>query len=881
MPWIGKVLLTALSYLVLGRIARLLNVPPDYVTPLFPPAGLAVGVLVAWGLRICPGVFLGAVLLNSTLPWEQGFSFAAADLARGIIIAVGVVLQACAGIWMVKRWVGLPNPLAHERSIVLFLLLTGPVACVINASIGTAALALTGTLPAGAALRTWTLWWIGDSFGVLIVAPLLLAFFGEPWQAWRPRRFAVGSPLAFTFLAVVVMYHLSTEWEQQRTHSELRQRMDVAVDRIRKHLNDALRLLNSVQHFYAATGSMERRSFHAFISDSLPEQLAIEGLMWLRPIPAQQQRQFERELETASDQPASIWEIDAQGRRQPALTIRDRIVVEFAEPSEAMRQLVGLDVSSLPEEYAALNNTIRWKHVASVGPIQLPAKSIWPVGLEFYIAAGPRSGADSPAGFLGTIVNLEKVMNDAVSDALAANLDIELTLETAQPVVLWQQQAILSKRGQFPVERYRIAIPVGFDHCAFQLSATPTAAYLARVYGWQNWSILLGGMMLTAVVGTLLLVITGRTIRVETLVAERTAALRHSESRLRAVLDNAGDGIVTLDEFGRIESANPAAQTLLGYDATELFGQKLADLMGEHCRGRLIQSLEASSGTVRARLTDVEARTKSGDVVPLELSISEVHLNTQRFFTIVLHDLTEQRRIDRLKNAFISTVSHELRTPLTSIRGSLGLLTGGATGQLSQDAARMIEIAARNTERLSRLVDDILDVQKIESDQLPLKLQPTNIARLLEQAVATNQGYAGGFQVSLRTHVDLHPETLCTLDADRFVQVLTNLISNAVKFSPAGGVVDIDLRRVEQTVYIAVQDYGPGIPADFQPRVFQKFAQADVTDSRHAHGTGLGLSISKALVELMGGSIRYVTAPNQGTTFTMEFPVTARAAPAL
>lgn len=871
MPWIGKVLLIAFAYLALGRIARLLNVPPDYVTPLFPPAGLAVGVLMTWGCRMWPGVFLGAILLNSTLPWDQGFSLTIGDFARGLIISVGVLLQACAGIWMVKRWVGLPNPLAHERSIILFLLLAGPVACVINASIGTAALAVTGSLSTGEMLRTWTLWWIGDSFGVLIVAPLLLAFFGEPVQAWRPRRFAVGSPLAFTFCAVAVVYYLGTDWEQQRTHNELRQRMDVAADRIRNHLYDALRLLNAVQHFYTATGAMERRSFHAFISDSLPDQIAIEGLVWLRRVPAQQQRQFERGQFTSGG-PERIWEIDAQGRIQPATATRDRVIVEFAEPSKVMRQLVGLDISSLPKEQEALNNTIRWNHVATVGPIQLPSPETWPVGLELYIAVGAGDDPNSPLAFVGTIVNLEQIMTDALRDAMAENLTIELTLETAQPVMLWRHQAVASKQGQFPVERYRIDIPVGFDHCAFRLRATPTAAYLTRLYGWQNWGILLGGMVLTAVVGTLLLVVTGRTARVETVVAERTAALRHSESRLRAVLDNAGDGIVTLDELGRIESANPAAQTLLGFDAAELAGRKLADILDEHCRARLIHSLAAPPGTVRARLTDVDARTKSGNLVPLELSVSEVKFNTQRLFTVVLHDLTEHRRIDQLKNAFISTVSHELRTPLTSIRGSLGLLTGGVTGQLSPDATRMINIAANNTERLSRLVDDILDVQRIESDKLRLELRPTKIAPLVEQVVAANQSYASGFQVSLRMHRKLHPDTSCTLDADRFVQVLTNLISNAVKFSPAGGVVDIHLRRTERAVCIAVQDYGPGIPVDFQPRIFQKFAQADVTDSRHAHGTGLGLSISKALVERMGGSIRYITATGQGTTFIMEFP---------
>lgn len=877
MPWIGKIIGIALAYLALGRLARLLNVPPDYVTPLFPPAGLAVGALVIWGYRTWPGIFLGAVLLNSTLPWEHGFSLASTDMARGLIIAVGAVLQACAGTWMIQRWVGLPNTLAHERSIALFLLLAGPVACVINATIGTTALALTGDLPAQAAPRTWILWWIGDSFGVLIIAPLLLAFFGEPAQAWRPRRFAVGVPLAFTFAAVVVVYYLGSLWEQQRIHNELRMHMDVAADRLRNQLNDALRLLHSVRHFYVATGEIERHSFHAFISDSLSSLKAVEALLWLRHVPAAQQTLFETTRHGSDVPPFRIWEVDAQGKPRPAHAVRDRIVVEFAEPAAPTQHLVGLDVSALGKLNEALKNTLHWNHVAAIGPLPLPAPIAWPRGLELYLAIGvpTEHGAATaaPFGYTGVALNLEKIMGDALNGIAASDLAIAVTLGASEPTVLWQQRPRRSDGGRFPVERYRIDIPVGFDDCAFYLSATPSAAYLARVYSWQSWGVLLVGFALTAVVGTLLLVITGRTVKVEAVVEERTAALRNSESRLRAVLENAGDGIVTLDAHGNIESANPAAHALLGYDPPQLVGKAFTSLLAENCRTRLRELLGAPAGTTSARLTEVEALTKSGSLVPLELSMGEIRLDTQRCITLVLHDLTERRRIDELKDAFISNVSHELRTPLTSIRGSLGLLTGGATGKMPQGAARLIEIAANNAERLSRLVNDILDIEKIESDKMQLELRPARIVPLIEHTMVANQGFADSFQVSLHLRSELDADACCDLDADRFVQALTNLISNAVKFSPTGGVVDIHLRRQDHAVRIAVQDYGPGIPMEFQPRIFQKFARADTADSRRAPGTGLGLSISKVLVERMHGTLRYETAPGRGTTFIMEFPL--------
>ena len=232
-------------------------------------------------------------------------------------------------------------------------------------------------------------------------------------------------------------------------------------------------------------------------------------------------------------------------------------------------------------------------------------------------------------------------------------------------------------------------------------------------------------------------------------------------------------------------------------------------------------------------------------------------------------DVTQLRRLDRMKTEFVSIVSHELRTPLTSIRGAIGLLANNKIPPAK--AQELIALANRNAERLAILVDDILDMEKIESGKMRFDLQPQSVAALLEQSMSANAAYAGRFQVKLRTVGEV-PTSEVLVDATRLLQVLANLLSNAAKFSPAGGQVEVSVVEIDHRVRIAVRDHGPGIPAEFQQHIFGRFNQGDSSDSRAKSGSGLGLAISKALLERMEGSISFTTS-SSGTTFTIELPV--------
>ncbi len=235
----------------------------------------------------------------------------------------------------------------------------------------------------------------------------------------------------------------------------------------------------------------------------------------------------------------------------------------------------------------------------------------------------------------------------------------------------------------------------------------------------------------------------------------------------------------------------------------------------------------------------------------------------------ITHDITDRKEAERLKSEFVSTVSHELRTPLTSIHGSLGLLVSGAAGTVSKQCSALLDIAHKNTGRLVRLIDDILDVEKLDAGKMAFDMKPYQVDELLGQALEANNAYADKFAVKLRCTATV-PGAEISIDADRFAQVMANLISNAVKYSPEGSEVDISAHSMGGYIRFSVTDCGPGIPLHFRDRLFHHFTQADSSDTRQKGGTGLGLSISKSIVERMGGTIGFMTEENQGTTFYFE-----------
>lgn len=371
----------------------------------------------------------------------------------------------------------------------------------------------------------------------------------------------------------------------------------------------------------------------------------------------------------------------------------------------------------------------------------------------------------------------------------------------------------------------------------------------------------------------------------------QATVLLHASNNLRqAILDAADFTIISTDVDGVIRTFSRGAQRMLGYSEEEVVGKVTPAIIHDPqevvARAAVLsQELgeEIEPGfnvfVAKAKRGDIEAIEwtyirKDGSRFPVLLSITSIRDQQNNIigFLGIGSDISERKKADQAKNEFISTVSHELRTPLTSIRGALGLVMGKFADNLAPKALSLLDTANRNAERLTLLINDILDLEKIESGKLEFTFQALDIIALAQQAIAANEGYAERHRVSLQLNTQ-EKQLLVNGDEHRLMQVFANLLSNAVKYSPPDGCVILHVQRQGKKVRLAVEDHGRGIPEEFRPCIFGRFAQLDSTDSREKGGTGLGLSITKAIIQRHDSSIDYHSIMGHGTRFFFDLPL--------
>jgi PAS domain S-box-containing protein len=403
------------------------------------------------------------------------------------------------------------------------------------------------------------------------------------------------------------------------------------------------------------------------------------------------------------------------------------------------------------------------------------------------------------------------------------------------------------------------------------------AQALERRTGWLVASGGLLAVLLAAGAGALALRRTAGLRRANRLLtaeaAERILARRAAERLARQnelILNAAAEGIYGVDAHGYTTFVNPAAAAMLGYAADDLPGRPYeATLLSSSADGDPIRAalLSGLPQTVR----DATFRRADGARFPVEFTCTPI-VEEERMAgaVITFRDVTERREVDRMKDEFISVVSHELRTPLTAIRGSLGLLAAGKAGEVPERGQRMLHIAVQNTDRLIRRINDILYLERIESGKVAMEPRPVNAAELAHNAAEMMLPMAERAGVGLFVGAEA---VRLVADADRILQVLTNLISNAVKFSPPDGSVEVWVEPVDGEARFHVADQGRGIPADRLESIFERFQQVDSSDSREKGGTGLGLAISRTIVTQHGGRIWAESEPGKGSTFHFTIPL--------
>lgn len=719
------------------------------------------------------------------------------------------------------------------------------------------------------------------------------------------RRLVVPALTTVGLLLSLAGFLLAHDWDRQRRQADFDRRVGRHEMALTQGIEQNLGSVWALAALFDASEKVSRDEFNVFAHAALTNSPGMIAAEWTPRVTRKNRRAFEQAMRDE----ISGFRLLQFGAHKELINAGERdehFPVVYLEPYTGNEAMLGFDMGFAPERLNALNQARDSGRLVASPPL-IPVQEnqgrygflgIYPVYAEGVATDTVEQRRAHCIGFAIGVFRIETLVERALGILGPVDMDMDLDLYDKPPGTLGSR--LLYRRrappadtlwARFAPEPAQRVIQLHFAGQHWPLVLQSRIAPYTEPSFWLPWLVLLTGVGVTTLLTAYTRQIIERSRVIEAEVSARThdveqsretlAAtlqdLRLSEGRLRNILDTVLDGIVTANKAGIIQSINPAIERIFGYAAHEMLGRNLAMLMPEpyhsHHDGYLCHYLDTGERKIIGQHREVEGLRKNGEVFPLELSVCDIPLGDgEHVFIGIVRDISERKRIERIKSEFVSTVSHELRTPLTAIRGALGLLTGGAVGMLAEPAGKLLDIATNNCERLVRLINDILDMEKIESGKISLQLQPLELIPLMRQAIEANQAYALQLGVGLRLSEPL-PDCRIQADSDRFMQIMANLLSNAAKFSPRGESVEVNVVHHDKGVRITVADRGPGISESFRPRLFQKFAQADSSDTRQKGGTGLGLSITKALIDRFGGHLDYDSEIGQGTRFYVDLPV--------
>jgi PAS domain S-box-containing protein len=912
--WLLPALLTGVAYVVLGRLAVLLALPPGFAAPIYPSAGLALAATLVFGRRALPGVAAGAFLVNLQLSDPRALGQLSA-LGLPLLAGMGALLQAALGTALV-RW-RLPGTLrlAEPRDVAWFCALGGLVACLLNASLSVPVLVALGVVPPAAAGFTWWTWWAGDTLGVLIGAPVALTLFAQPAADWRPRRVTVALPMLATTALLAAATVLVARWDSQRSQAVFERDASAAAAAIEGQLRHAVLALEAVRGLMIGS------------DDVTPDELGRASQPWLAlPIQLQavgvSQRvaradlpAFEATLGRQLGRPYKVFDRPLPPGVAPGVAAvlpgSDVLAIRMIEPQRGNAAALGVNTLSIPAAREAVLRSIDTDAPAATAGFVLTQEPGQQTGVVIYRAL--YKGDPMPA-------QRREAWQGVVFVTMRMQQSVEAGMAMAPTYLRWclvDHDASSGRphlAGAPGCERNRTLglhhdadIALGGRHWRLHIDAEPAAVPDAG--NGNAWLFSTVGLLPAAMLAALLLTVTGRTRRIESAVQERTAdlqreaaerrqaelALRASEERFRNIFDHAPIGILYADLHGHPRDANPRLREMLGYSGQSLVGRSLADLIHPDDRA------EDTAGLARllaGEISESERQTRllRRDGQPLSVRMNwsvlrDADGQAQRLVAVV-EDITELlRRQDAergrqaaesanlAKNEFLSRMSHELRTPLNAMLGFAQLLDLDLRPQLAPHQRAWVAQVLQAGWHLLEMINDTLDLSRIDAGMLRMTLAPQRLNALVRQCVAMMEPAAARREIQITLRLD--DDTLRVMgDETRLKQVLTNLLSNAVKYNRRGGAVLVQAERLDgDRLALRVRDTGLGLSDAQMANLFQPFNRLG-REQGDIEGTGIGLVISRRLAELMGGTLHAERTADEGATFVLTLPLASDATPA-
>ena len=917
----------AAAYYAVGRLSLLLAIPPGYATAVWPASGVALAATLLRGYRVWPGILLGSFLINVWTSLDTG---SATSIFKSIFLVVsigaGASLQAIVGALLMSRFVRHPTALIGEKDVFKFLLLGGPISCLVNATWGVTSLLLAGVIqPADYLLHWWT-WWLGDTIGVIAFTPLVLIWAAKPQGASLRRQISVSLPVCLTFALVVLCFVYTSAWERNRIAAEFERRTDKVFQELEDNFDNYIDALHSIESFFGSSVTVGRQEFKSFVSRWFLRHRGIQALSWNPRVLDTERTAYEQAARRNGFTNFQITEQNGQGELARAAPRAEYAPVYYLEPYVGNESALGFDVASDPVRREALNQARDTGKPRATDPTTLvqdaELKPGFLVFLPIYRNGLPQRTPEERRR------NLQGYATGAfrVSDLIKTSLkggeepkDVEIRLYDdtggGKRRLLYdhRSQALGSKDP--PVEADTVMKPAVLQRVIpFEMAGrrwiiqfAPTKEYLAAQRSWQIWSVLAGGLLFTGLLGAFSLMVTGRAAELQAInrdlqkeITDRKLAeeaLRKSEARKGAILESVLDGIITMDHEGKLLEFNPAAEEMFRYKRADVVGKSMAELIippslrEKHRRG-MAHYLATGEGPILGKRIEMPAMRADGTEFPVELSVTRIGQDEPPLFTGYFRDITDQnaqeeirrrseeleeqnRRVqeaNRLKSEFLANMSHELRTPLNGIIGFAELMHDGRVGPISTQHQEYLGDILTSAKHLLQLINDVLDLSKVEAGKFEFKPEPVIPELLVREVCEIVRTLAAHKRIQLGIEIDA-AVTGIVADSRSLKQILYNYLSNALKFTPDEGKVVIRVKPENQDYFrIEVEDSGIGIKADDLGRLFVEFQQLDAGSAKKYSGTGLGLALTKRIVEAHGGKVGVDSTVEKGSIFYAVLP---------
>ena len=588
----------AYVYWLSATLGQMLHAPPVYATAVWPPSGIALGVALVWGRRSWPGIALGAFLSNGQELWVNHFSLGESLLPAGM--ALGALSQAALVAFLIRRWAGYPSLLDDHRHMARFLLLTGPLGCCISASFGTCLLVLYGNTPLAGFAINWVTWWVGDTMGALVFTPLMLIAFGQPRAAWSPRWLTVALPLMICFALATTVFVRVRAGDSHRKFAEFNNLVDQATYSIESSLQDFTVITSAMQGMFLATGELGCQGFKTFTDILLEHKAGLHALEWAKLVLEGERKRFEQGDSLCAGAWGGVTERDAQGVIVPAGVREEYLPVLFINPLSPNLPALGFDLYSERLRAETIRKARDSGRIMVTPPLKLVQEPAGKFGV-LMVAPLYRKGGDKEslagrqANFTGVVIGVLRI-EGLVGNALGKlgghrsllYLQLQDVSADGHAGVLYSESGFIQDSNLFQQRRLQIG---GRD---WLLSASGSENDFG--HGWFIWFVLAGGMLFSGLLGGFLLLLTGKTMNMEALIAKRTVDLASTNQRLREeieerasaerekarlalVAEKTASAIIITDAQGLIEWVNPAFTLLSGYELHEVIGRRPGDFL--------------------------------------------------------------------------------------------------------------------------------------------------------------------------------------------------------------------------------------------------------------------------------------------------------------